>query len=425
MGKYNASKIYYILLLMYAAIVVFPKGLHYWVVALLALNYIFGGNFRSKYLLLTKSPFFIICTAFALLSLLGLIYTSNLEKGLEQIDRRLVALLLPLIICSSPLLTSRQLKRILQVFAFTIFATVWIFFWLALPRVHQEFGIFFPQDLGYFPYRDQLIEILEIHPTFMSLYLAFAFFIFFYLLSKDSPKLTIKIIYLLGMVSMIYFMNLFVSRIVLISFSLILFVWLFLMTKRWQYKIAVVVLLLFIGLFVSLAFPDVVYRFQETVQTDYTAPVGNTQNSTNLRIAHWQCSWEVIKDNWLIGVAPGDAQDHLNLCYQQHGYSKALWERRFNAHNQMLQSWMGSGLIGLALLLAIFSYPLYISLIRKHTLLIVLLGLYGAAAFTDSIFERQKGITFFFFFVPLLLAHLKKGVRPVFQKMENISSFLD
>jgi len=332
-----------------------------------------------------------------------MLYTVNLEKGVVQLERRLVVLLLPLIICSSPLLSQEKLKQVLQYFAFTVFAVIWIFFLLALPKVYKQFGIFFPQDLGYFPYRDQLVEILEIHPTFMSLYLAFSFFIFFYFLIKDQSKLAMKILCVLGMGSMIYFINLFTSRIILISFFLILFVWLFSLAKRWYYKVAVVISLLFIGLLIRVAFPNVVYRFQETFQTDYAPPVGNTQNSTNLRIAHWQCSWEIIKNNWLFGVAPGDAQDHLNLCYRQHGYSKALWDRRFNAHNQILQSWMGSGILGLVLVLACFGYPLYHSFIRQHSLLLVLVGLCALASLTDSIFERQKGITFFFFFTPLLL----------------------
>ena len=86
--------------------------------------------------------------------------------------------------------------------------------------------------------------------------------------------------------------------------------------------------------------------------------------------------------------------------------TKHCIKHELNAHNQYTDTLITVGILGLAILLGIFAYPLFL-MIRRKEFDIITFSLIFIVAFSslfESLFERQMGIMFFIFFY-LLLFH--------------------
>ena len=168
---------------------------------------------------------------------------------------------------------------------------------------------------------------------------------------------------------------------------------------------------LFIGLagtvivFSLLVFyiPGISKRFYEILETPWAPPVGLGHNSTNLRIAQWMCSFEVIGSNWLWGVGTGDGQDALNNCYEMSGFSDVLYKLNFNSHNQFLQTWLDNGLLAFLCLLGLLLFSFCKGLQTNNTLLLFFTILVFLSFLTENYLSAQKGIFFFGFFLSFLM----------------------
>lgn len=130
-----------------------------------------------------------------------------------------------------------------------------------------------------------------------------------------------------------------------------------------------------------------------------------TGESNAVRVLIWSEATTLIKQNWLLGVTPGDANDALYKAYEKAGMTGAL-NKHLNAHNQFLQTSIGTGLVGVLVLLILTLGILIAGFIRKEIILI-LFGLIIMLNFlVESMLQTQAGTLFFVFFAPLLLLNL-------------------
>jgi O-antigen ligase len=141
-------------------------------------------------------------------------------------------------------------------------------------------------------------------------------------------------------------------------------------------------------------------------------------NGVQLRLLEWQFGFQIVNENraWLIGVSPGDSQDLLNKKYIQANMYIGDPARNkpgflvYNFHNQYIENFVHSGLIGLAVLL--YLCGLQIGLVRKwgtreaFFTVAILLTLF----LTESFITLQHGV-FLFSFFPLLLLYSPKRAR--------------
>ena len=118
-------------------------------------------------------------------------------------------------------------------------------------------------------------------------------------------------------------------------------------------------------------------------------------NSLTIRIAKWECSWEVVKENFLIGVGTGDAQDALMDSYRKKGFVEGL-RNGYNTHNQYLETWTMLGLPGL-IILCWMVWPFRMNWLWRSFMLLI-----AASFLTENILDVQKGVVFFSFFYALL-----------------------
>lgn len=77
--------------------------------------------------------------------------------------------------------------------------------------------------------------------------------------------------------------------------------------------------------------------------------------SNNPRWQIWKSGIEIISENPVFGVGLGNIKACLLTKYEAQGFAEGIG-RKFNLHNQYLESWAAMGLPGLLILLALF-YP--------------------------------------------------------------------
>ena len=64
-----------------------------------------------------------------------------------------------------------------------------------------------------------------------------------------------------------------------------------------------------------------------------TYQMSNLQLSPiGIRLSIWECTWEVIRENWLLGAGTGDAHHQLRLAYERNNFLIGLRDD-FNSHN--------------------------------------------------------------------------------------------
>jgi O-antigen ligase len=125
-------------------------------------------------------------------------------------------------------------------------------------------------------------------------------------------------------------------------------------------------------------------------------------NGLNFRLLQWRLGIEILNENndWLFGAGIGQKQQLLNKKYAQHNIYTGNPELgdtgylNYNFHNQYLETLVGSGIIGLILLLFIIFY-IFVNQRRKLFFPFVVYLLLILFFIFESVLERQAGIVFF------------------------------
>jgi len=199
------------------------------------------------------------------------------------------------------------------------------------------------------------------------------------------------------------------------------------------------------------------YRYKQTITHINTDGVNS--NSSDPRKFIWKNALSVINNNWILGTGIGDTKKvllnsyKLNIVdesdlkllmdstinsiylneklvdylkkksikfdtphnYQINQYAKKILERRnnlyktfikreLNFHNQYFQVFGTIGIFGVLLLVYLFFVPLYIAIKKGHYLFATFLFIVGASFLTESMLERQAGVSFIVFFFMILVA---------------------
>ena len=156
-------------------------------------------------------------------------------------------------------------------------------------------------------------------------------------------------------------------------------------------------------------------------QKEYTP---NTYfDALQLRLLEWRFGIEILQEHkaWLFGVSPGDSQDLLDQKYVRTNMyigNPADGPNRhirgflgYNFHNQYLETFVRSGLLGLAALLAIF-IAMFAAARRKGSREAWLVILTIAVFFVpEAPLTMQHGVFLFCFFPLLALKAPGSGIR--------------
>jgi O-antigen ligase len=224
----------------------------------------------------------------------------------------------------------------------------------------------------------QLDKIAVNHRSFILILTGFLF-LQLILLSAKMPMIALALVFILLLARKnISFAKKNKKRIIIIgSLGMVLIVLLFLFT-RWNE--------LFTGI-----------NYQNIAQTE---------NSVGIRKGITQCALELSGEHFLWGVGPQNVQNELNYCYYQ--FEGNDFDRHtFNTHNQYLDYLIGSGILGLLVLLLVIGRPIYKAIKGNEPILLSLMVLIGLCMLTENMLSRQAGIVFYAFFQAVLINRLE------------------
>lgn len=333
----------------------------------------------------------------------SLLYTSNMDAGLFELEKRGVLLIYPIVFL---LATQEFPKKFRLRFEYSFALLVLFFFSFVNSRIIIDLfqavssGLLGGSVMGivksevfYYLYRTYFEKVSGIHPTYASLYLLFSAGVILVNLISTNPKaLRYKLLKIIALIVLLIYALFLAAKGPIFAFIISILVVLFLKLKRKNFFVITSAIILLMVTAV-LVIPTLKNRVVEFTQYDNKEEV----NSISMRGIIYSCDWELLKSNTFIGVGAGDVQEELNQCYETYNQPKML-DDTYNTHNEYINMWLSAGILGLAAILILFALPLFSAFRnRDYSYLFFLLFMFVCFMF-ENILSRQKGVLFFSLF---------------------------
>jgi len=374
-------------------------------------------SIKFKDVLNDKLLFLII--AFYILHIISLLYSSNLNKALFDLEVKLSILIFPVIFLFTRLkdLSNFRIKMFNAFILGNVIASVIciiIAFYhsilngngdllnISLWTDTREWSAWKLLVSGYSYFNYTWFSYFH-HPSYFGMYLVFAAYLAFHYLKKYYKLLKeFKIVfYVFALVLFTIMIFLLQSRAVMLTaiFIIIFEIGRTIFVSKRHCTLKIILAILTVGLILIFALSNV--RFSPFNKTAIDKSEVELK-SANIRIEIWHKSAIIIKENFLFGVGNGDVKDVLISNYNTPSLAEAK-EKGFNAHNQFMETTLGLGIIGLVMLAAILSLPFF----KKRNFIdfpistIFLLIIISGFIF-ESMFNAIAGVSFFGLFYSLL-----------------------
>ncbi len=392
--------IHYLLLMLIAFVMpIYQKALPI-LVAALTLNWLVA-RIKLGFKQFHFKAFTIAIMCFYLLHVVGLLYSTDYDYALFDLEVKLSLFLLPLVIATSDRLERNQLRNILSVYVAGTGVAIAICLGISTYNYFTEKAHHYQFYGKYFSH--------TMHLSYFAMHINMAVCTIIYLLATNKRTYSrgLKIAMVILAMGYAYAVIMTSSKNgILTLFILLVLLGIYYIVKQRKWIAGGLALIFFAASFFMLLkwSPRTYYRFESAFQALFEEGEYDktSTESTALRVFAWESAGKLIDDNKWIGVGTGDVKNELLKKYEELGYTGAL-EKNMNAHSQYLQTGVTLGYMGLALLAAIFLIPLGMALRQRRGLLVLFTLISIIYATNESIFEVQAGVLFFTFFATLLV----------------------
>ena len=348
------------------------------------------------------------------LYVVALFFTDHQDRAGFKLEKKVLLFLLPFIAWYSPYEFSiKQLRMVLLGYCLAMlsfFFIVHIQFVMHLFSSVERGDIesvssYFSNEIFEYNYRTWLGDLWHIHPTYLGAMVNMAILIGVYFVMTASVSTLQKIIGGISVVVGVCFLLLIASRMAFLSLLVAVGIYLFSKIKNNKGIIVLSGITVVFVLFSYLAQTN--NRVKEIVDTKIELPTHENFNSVNIRVGIYSCVFDLISENWLLGVMPGDVQPSLDRCYNSKNM-QFITERGYNAHNEYLNQLLNFGIVGLGVFLWLLIHAFYQAISNKNFMFIGFLVICTMTCFTENMFERFHGTLFFTFFYSFFMFLGKK-----------------
>jgi len=339
---------------------------------------------------------------FFLIIVAGYFISDNKEYASELIIKKLSFLIFPVLFLFSGNLFKIKKEAFLKVFVLgNIVASVICilhFFYASISYKSGNF-IFFPYDeVGNTLYTYTKFSFFH-HPAYFSMYLVFSIAILFYLKNNTDffrPPKRINLFYVI-IIFNVFMIILLSSRAGMISLFL-LFLWevFIYINNHKRLIVRVSSLIVVLVSIIVLSQNNRVQRFYNEVSGIYED--GKNSDYYPTRLVLWEAATYVAYEDFWIGAGTGDAIDELAKKVETI-HIRADKIKGFNAHNQFLDTFMSSGILGFLVLLSIIILSLAIAIKTKNKLFLIFILLISFNFLFESMLNTIAGIVFFVYFL--------------------------
>jgi len=353
-----------------------------------------------------KIKFFLLTTGFYFWMTFSLVYTTNVNKGLSELQHGLSLFALPFVILFFiNRITDKVFKIISYVF---IIANFILILYLQYNFINEGLYSSIQSTTFYnLPFRDLALSLSfkDLHPTYISMWFLFSIMLLvnFFFNPKERISLFFKIAYIVLIVLFFITTIMLSSRIAIIAFIISFVIYLLYKVKKVLSKVGIIFIIgsiFFLMVFnISFLKSRLINEFKAT---QIAPPIGETHNSVNIRVGIYQCSWNLLHNNWITGFGVGAVQNELNNCYTKFDtdvYTKTI----YNSHNQFFHIALSSGIIGLILFIIMFYSQFKLAHVNKDHLYISFLVFVFICFFAENVLVRIHGILFFAYFNTLFV----------------------
>lgn len=334
---------------------------------------------------------------FFIIHVLGYFFSNNKADALNSIEIKIGFFAFPFLLFSSKY-NEFQLKKILISFiSGCLIATFICLLRASYLKVFEHVDAFFYSEFTYF-----------MHPSYFAMYLLFALIIvlmYYKTWLSHLTSLNIKIAFIsITLLGAIFLCS---SKMGLISTLILLPIVFIVQLYKAGYRKAILVsvalfLISVAGLYKFVPGPFERLKVAFSVSSSTNTIDKTASESTAVRILIWKECIKIIDNHFLLGVTPGDVHDELCKAYEANGMTGAL-KKELNAHNQFLQTFIGTGMVGFIILLFL-TLGLTVYGFIKQNYLLVLLGFITILNFlVESMLQAQAGFIFYCFFACLLI----------------------
>ncbi|MDP5104873.1 MAG: O-antigen ligase family protein [Polaribacter sp.] len=360
-----------------------------------------------------------------LLLLCSLIYSDNIQTGIDSLIKMLSFILFPLIFyLNKDFFSKKQISNIIYLFVLSVFILIiyqianvifnysFLFDNITLQEIKSngfsalsEINDQKINQIKLRRFRNFIIEISNTHTTYQGLWISFSVF---FLISefKKIQKSTLKIVCLFSIIVLICWLYFISARMPIMALLISGSVTIFFFSNYSKLKLVKIGLVFSTVIIASLCFKN---PFSIRVKEYYNTGLGLLEktsktsefNSSNVRNGIYYCDLKLIKESPFIGVGIGDLQAELNKCYNKEIGAKVYTWRDYNTHNQYAFFWISSGFLGLSLFLLLIFNLFKKSIKNEDYLLFYLSILTVIIFFTENLLERSDGVLFFGFFTGL------------------------
>ena len=343
---------------------------------------------KTKWLLLFSSTYIIY--------LISTLFHPLNQEATFVLEKKMSLLIFPILILLTPLSISKtRFKQLLISFSFaSILVVTYTNVLILFKGIPQKYLSI--HDFSY-SYRTFFNDLSGIHPTYISIYLAFSILVLIHFSLKTKRYL---ILYLAGIVIAVISLIPLAAKLPIIA--LVASTTLYLFTQPAVAKKIKIIFLGFIALMVAAIFtiPALNIRVNEVINASYKVPQGNNYTSIDVRTGIFNCSTAIIKDNYLFGVGPGNTQKELDNCYQNYT-TNAFDVIHYNTHNEYFNILLSNGILGLLSFLFLLFTLTYLAFKYKLPLFSALMVLILLCFTTENLLDRQGGVVFFALFSAL------------------------
>ena len=355
--------------------------------------------FEKKYFDLSskRTRLMLLFCSLYLISVIGLVNTSNMEIGLFRLQQKSAIFFFP-IMFGTTILAERSFRliKIHFILACCLATLISLIHGIGNFAITGESSRMTKEGLMLFP---------DLNPPMTGLLCIIAIIILLHHLRDLTIRYRVAAIAIVAFLT-VYMILLGVRLEIICLFAILLFFIftyihsaLFRIVLAASFLLAIILSVLFIPALNGKWKELFDFSPQNTIVLDKDASLGRSWGGKSIRLAIWQCSKDVIKRNWLTGVGTGDVQDSLQAAYVSRKFYFAAYHNKYNAHNEYLEMWLANGLPGLLIYVSCLIIPLLMfggkASALEYTLFLCLLLV---MSFTETYLNVNKGTILYSFF---------------------------
>ncbi len=340
----------------------------------------------------------LIMPVFYIIHITGLLYSSNIQYGLFDLEVKFSMFIIPIMIIIRNKIYSEKQKQIIISLVIGVLTS----FIINLSRAYIAYSV--DGESSHFYYS---LLSSSIHPSYMAFYVGICLFGLLYyrnnlIIIKSRKQTIITIIISMLLLSYLFMLS---SKAGIISFAITLSLYASIrLAQRMKPIVAVIVgvVVLTIPFIVITQIPAVKIRFNDltnTLKNSNNATI-DAESGSVARLAIAQSMYEMSIKNLPWGVGTGDIKDEITKYYLSKG-STVITSKYLNAHNQFAQTTIAIGIPGFVTLICFILFGLMNAYRNRNILFLSFILLMSIHMLFESMLEQQAGVIFITLFYTL------------------------